>query len=95
LSDWDEAIKPTFDILRQNHSNALVAYTYLTLLNTCDAFANNATVQLELDFPLLQSDSEIIWQQQRRPAIRRCRSKVLSSAINAKDFEIITGPNDG
>jgi hypothetical protein len=26
LSDWDKAIKPTFDTLRQNQSNALVAY---------------------------------------------------------------------
>jgi ABC toxin-like protein/neuraminidase-like protein len=26
LSDWDKAIKPTFDSLRQNQSNALVAY---------------------------------------------------------------------
>lgn len=26
LSDWDKAIKPTYDILRQNQSNALVAY---------------------------------------------------------------------
>jgi hypothetical protein len=26
LSDWDKAIKPTYDVLRQNQSNALVAY---------------------------------------------------------------------